>query len=529
MRPDPAIFDHTEGIIISSDDSDVIEITGSASQRRSSTSFDPRLDELPVIESRRTSAEDILNLTLELSPLEQSAPRRYIRIAMALPWAQHDNFLSMQLEEVRKFIGEAFFKTLQHWPFLGGCFYPSTRDASKLKLRYPENLDRRELTRLVRIQAPDESNTIIRGNLYRLEMETFGKERFVWEDDPEYGDWFPPVTVKISFVDSVIVLGFAFSEVIFDGEFLQNFFRQFTRNTYGANDKPFGVGRRSLPEVIDGKGDMELFPCYDWSCGIPEYPTPRKNLRCQVITLDSRAVQGLYGAVQEVITSEKTGGVALYEDCILAMFWVAIMRTRFQNGRFGSRDLGRVNYSVPGASHTRNLRRIDPQHCSNSTITVVASCSAQDLIRAPNDPHDSLPRQMRPEDVALAAQLLRSALQEFNVHHLCQLTALKNTTSPIEERAAYERALRRHTDSLTFENWICYGTDYAARIPFAQDQKTFFFPCNDHIREGTAILLPRKGQYWGNENWNVCVCLAEDDLGMLLHNLEREGWWKSNK
>lgn len=238
-RPDPIVPDHIEVISIDSDDSDKIEHGNNVPQPSSSTPLDPRLREPSGLDSKRTSAADILGLTLELSPLEQSAPRRYIRIAMMLPWTQHESFLRMQLQEVHKFVGEAFFKTLQNWPFLGGCFCPSNQDPTKLKLRYPEALDQRELARLVQIQEPTEKDAIFRGNFYRLPMKSFGKERFVWEDDPEHGDWFPPVTVKISFVDSAIVLGFAFSEVIFDGEFLQNFFTQFTRNTHGADGKSF--------------------------------------------------------------------------------------------------------------------------------------------------------------------------------------------------------------------------------------------------------------------------------------------------
>ncbi|KAL6402195.1 trichothecene 3-o-acetyltransferase [Ilyonectria robusta] len=511
-RSKRTVPDDVEVISIDSDDSDKIEGGNNAFQPSSSTSLGPRLREPSGLDFTRTSAGDVLGLTLELSPLEQSAPRRYIRIAMMLPWTQHESFLGMQLREVHKFVGEAFYKTLQNWPFLGGCFCPSNRDPTKLQLRYPETLDQRELARLVRIQEPAEKDAIFRGNFYRLPMKNFGKERFVWENDPGHGDWFPPVTVKISFVDSAIVLGFAFSEVIFDGEFLQNFFTQFTRNTHDVDGKSFR--------------DVELFPFYDWSSGLLERQTPRRRLRCQVLTIESRTIQDLYGMVQEVISTEKTGGVALYEDCVLALFWVAIMRARFQNGTFGPRDLGRVNYYTPGARHTRNPRRVDPQYCGNSTITPVAACSAAELIRATDDPHDGLPRIMRPEDLALAAQLLRAALQEFTAHHLRHLTALKEMRDVTEERIAYERALRRHTDRLAFEDWTYYGTNHAPHIPYVEDDQSFFFPCYDHMQEGTVILLPRKGQYWGNEDWNVCVCLDEDDLDLLLHNLDWEGWWK---
>ncbi|KAK7408016.1 hypothetical protein QQX98_009839 [Neonectria punicea] len=518
----PDMMDGVKVIDISSDESSPFSPDEDLPQPLPPAHLGPRIG-VPV---RRPDVNtgNSLEFTLQLSPLEQTAPRRYIRIAMAFPWNQQTGILEGQLIDVHRSVCEALFKTIEHWPFLGGVFCPSHHDPTKLMLRYPEHISRQLLSRLVRIQPPAVGGTVYPNGDYNLSMSNFGKDRFVWDvdprDDDRNGDWFPPVTIKISFVDGTVVLGFAFSENLFDGESIKNVLNQFAAHSNYLYFRPFRVNNRPVLDINHVQvADFDLLPFYDWSCNAIEPPTPRRNLNCQVITLSNDVVQDLHG----IVVADKNQ-VALYEDSVLALFWVAIMRARFQNGRFRTGEIARVNYMLPGAWHTRSSRRNDPQYCGNSTITALATCDARDLIGAPDDPADGLPRIMRLNDFTLASQILRGALLSVSARTLSHLAAFKKTVSPDQERDAYERGIRRHSDSLTFENWACYGPDYAAGIPYAVDQVSYLFPCVDDMAEGTVILLPRRGEYWGEADWSICVCLVEADMDGLLHSLNREGW-----
>ncbi|KPM34634.1 hypothetical protein AK830_g11936 [Neonectria ditissima] len=517
-------MNRAEIIDISSDSSSPFSPDEDLPQLNRPARLDPRAG---VLANCPRPNENGLEFTLELSSLEQSAPRRYIRMALVLPWNQQDGILQGQLDEVHRTVCDALAKTIQHWPFLGGVFRPSTEDSSMLMLKYPRHMSQQLLTRLVEIQGPVPGELVCRNGDYNLSMKNFGRDRFVWDADPEDEDptrvWFPPVTIKISFVDGTVVLGFAFSENIFDGEFIKNFFAQFVANANHVFYRSFRVENRSMPDEFDGEADVGFFPFYDWSRNPLERRTPRVNLDCRVITLSNDIVQDLHN----IVASDNITG-SLYEDTVLALFWVTIMRARYENNRFHGEETARVNYTIPGAWYTRDSRRNDPQYCGNSTITAVTICDAQDLIGAPDDPADGLPHMMRLDDFTHAAQLLRSAVNSVDANTLRHFRTFKKTADPDEEREAYDRAIRRHSDTLTFEDWSCYGPDYAPDIPFAWDRVSYLFPCYDHIQEGTVILLPRKGQYWGNEDWSICVCLIEADMDGLLHHLNREGWLLRN-
>ncbi|KAJ3525738.1 hypothetical protein NM208_g11508 [Fusarium decemcellulare] len=109
---------------------------------------------------------------------------------------------------------------------------------------------------------------------------------------------------------------------------------------------------------------------------------------------------------------------------------------------------------------------------------------------------------------------------------MSKLCGIKQAISPAEDRLAYDRALKRHTDSLCFEDWTCYGAQYEGYLPFVEDTQPTFFPCQDQVNEGTVILLPRKNEREGDEDWHIFVCLDEQDLAELELILEDEGWWQ---
>ncbi|KAH7152122.1 hypothetical protein B0J13DRAFT_619703 [Dactylonectria estremocensis] len=515
--------------IDSDDDSDEVKVEQvvdsiEVDQIEYTPPVDSRNGEGSAAALRNGNYGEYYNLELELSPLEQSAPRRYIRIALAMPWVFHMAFEDQQQQEVLDRVGDAFFKTIQRWPFLGGSFRQSETDVGKLQLKYPEDLDMRDLDTMVRMRFIDMWDCLRLPDLYQLETSSFGRNRFRWGSAP-VPERFMPVLARVSFARGSVIVGFSFSEVIFDRESIRNFLDTFIQSTYGGHDNTSLAQDRTLPVGQTDQANLSLFPCFDWSGCDPERKTPQHALRSKVFTIDIHKVRALYRVVQETIYQNETEGVALYEDCFLALFWVSIMRARFHNGRFRLEEKAHVFYSVPGAENTRLPQTLDLDHCGNTTITAVATCEAMNLIRPPATHEQELRQQIHIETVALAAQVLRKTLRGFTGTHLSHLVALKRLMDPIHTNTAHERALRRHTDCLAFEDWSCFGTDQAANIPYAQRHKHYFFPCYDDLQEGTVIILPRTNEYYGDKNWNVCVCLAQDDMELLIENLQRDKWW----
>ncbi|KAH7165871.1 hypothetical protein EDB81DRAFT_878233 [Dactylonectria macrodidyma] len=465
-----------------------------------------------------------LNLSLELSPLEQSAPRRYIRIAMAMNWDYHPEIELQQQDDVYGCVSDAFLETIERWPYLSGSFFLSDIDAGMLQLRYPERVDKRNLGQRVHVRCIAIWDPAQVANLYHLEMSSFGRNRFRWGGAPIL-DGFPPVTANITFDRGAVIIGWSFSEAIFDGEAIRNFFDAFILSTHGADDNRYIDQDRTLPTSETDEVNLNLFPCFDWSGCAIERRTPQRRLRSKVFIISAETVAQLYCDIRRTIYDSGTRGFALFEDCVFALFWVAIMRARFQNGRIHHEDKVHVFYSVPGAQHTRMPPGFNYDYCGNTTVTPVATLSAEDLIRPPNTHMEELRRRMNLHDLALAGQELRDALQSFRASDLSQLVALKRTTDPVLTLAAHERALRRHTDCLAFEDWTTYSGNLAPRIPWTRDRKACYFPCFDDLQEGTVIILPRKYQYYGHDDWNICVCLAEDDMNYVTELLERDVWW----
>lgn len=228
---------------------------------------------------------------IPLTPLEQNAPRRYKRIAMVFPldmtqWTHPPR----QFNEILVLLLRAFFVPVARWPFLAGKFVRSTQTPSELRLRYPRVLDIDHHKHLIQFQMPpwlstehkfhramssndkgkgkataadlgslrpikeaparvymyfvkehekkellEEERVAKKKESYELSIANVGMGRFNFQHDPGDHAGFHPVALCVSVEDDELILGFEFSELIFDLEFIRNFLHLFLKGTVDPN------------------------------------------------------------------------------------------------------------------------------------------------------------------------------------------------------------------------------------------------------------------------------------------------------
>lgn len=484
----------------------------------------------------KSNGDESRVLNLPLSPLEQLSPRRYTRLALAIGWNRSDPVASKQVEDIEKCLADVMLKTMQNWPFLGGNFRPMSDGSSKVELAYPPILTPVSLDRKFEVfQLFADSRAT---QEYRVNQTIFTRRLFARETDPLPGGEFPPVALRVTFIGAVLVLGFAFSRVIFDGEFIHNFIVQFARNTRSPNLYPprgempdvytvrnaftdlysIGIHTRTIPKAIaDLVIDESIFRNGDMNNKEGDDAHRGNALICKKLQLNALVVNDLVSLIRPRVEHDYPDFVSS-TDCVLALFWVIIMHARYADGRFTEEDVLYLNIAVAQAFHTRFPRGVRQDYFGNSTVITTAECLAGGLVQLDFDDEDwDLTPMIHPEQLTLAALSIREAMLRVKAN---------SVKSP---RAA--QAINHHTTGLFLEDWDRYGTDITETLlPNVQDSaKTTMYPCSDDMSEGHIILLPRKDQGLPSERWTVCLCLTQEDMEAVMYRLDNEGWMPSKK
>ena len=192
---------------------------------------------------------------LVLKPIEKNhTDKDYIRLAMVFPVGftkEESNVLSGRLAHEAR---EVFERTLTHWPFLNGTFGRKMIEGqSRLVLWYKQPVTQRDvIDRFIEdtnwlMKAAPECQDISKLPLKLFEFDknidkhTHPKKIATYLGDPNY-----PVMVRVKLLDEgVFVIRFAFSERIFDMQFVQNYLRQFLDFTLlensAKNIQPLGI------------------------------------------------------------------------------------------------------------------------------------------------------------------------------------------------------------------------------------------------------------------------------------------------
>ncbi|KAJ4136142.1 hypothetical protein NW768_003750 [Fusarium equiseti] len=199
---------------------------------------------------------------LVLTPIEKNHTNKdYIRLSMVFPVGftlEESGQLSARLASQTR---ELFERTLSHWPFLNGHFGTKVIEGkSRLVLWYTQPVTQRDvIDRFTEdISWPKKAATECQ-DISTLPLKLFEFEENAGEHiEPEkiatyFGDSNYPVMIRVKLLqEGVFVIRFAFSERIFDMQFVQNFLRQFLDFTLPAisfkDVQPLDV-RRTMPKI----------------------------------------------------------------------------------------------------------------------------------------------------------------------------------------------------------------------------------------------------------------------------------------
>ncbi|RSL53887.1 hypothetical protein CEP54_010177 [Fusarium duplospermum] len=466
-------------------------------------------------------------ISMDLTPIENNMPRDYIDIAVAFPCPRVSYFEAQLLETERETF-RAFYQALQRWPFLAGTIKVTKGEhGDKLTLVHSRGLTRDIVSRLYNVQLPRGGGceeAII--SPHDAPMSCFRRDCFFPHDqDVDNADDFPPVTLQINFKDGMLVLGFSLNRVMFDGLAINNFLRQYLRNT-ARYRTTHPVTSRDMPDTIDpGPDNGYNLPFWEWdqSC-TPELPTPRGNLMVHTFYFKARVINRLRRRIREHDVDSQSSCLPAIQDCVFALFWVIVMRARCETGMLIPSDAVSAHVMKPGFS-----KKPHPwEYIGNSTVDAVATCHATDLA-GPfvtwNDEEFKITESRR---LAYAAQLLNTAQQKIDNRYMKKLHGLKQAISPAEDKLASDRALRRHTTSVCFEDWTGYASYCEGELPFITDTQPSIFACPDQLNEGDVVLLPREDKTSGPEDWAIAVCFTRDDIDTIEGVLYSEEWLSDN-
>ncbi|KAL2677036.1 hypothetical protein Neosp_010803 [[Neocosmospora] mangrovei] len=452
-------------------------------------------------------------ISMDLTPIENNMPRDYIDIAVAFPCPCVSYFAVQRIETERETF-RAFYQALQRWPFLAGTIkVVKGEHGDKLTLVHSRGLTRDIVKRLYKLQFPsDDSCTEAIVSPHDAPLNCFRSDCFFDHDQAVDADGFPPVTLQINFKNGMLVLGFSLSRVLFDGLAVNNFLRQYLRNTARY--------RTTHPD------NGYTLPFWEWdqSC-TPELPTPRKNLTIRTFYLKARDVNRLREKIREHDADSESSCLPSIQDCIFALFWVTIMRARCEAGMLIPSDAASAHVMKPGFS-----KKPHPwEYIGNSTVDAVATCHVTDLAGPFVTWCDQDAKVTDHRRLAYAAQLINTAQQKIDNRYMKKLHGLKQAISPAEDKLASDRALRRATTCVCFEDWTGYASYCEAELPFIDDTQPSIFACPDQLKEGTVILLPREDKTSGPEDWPICVCLTKDAMDVLEGVLYAEEWLRHDE
>ncbi|KFA77845.1 hypothetical protein S40288_10483 [Stachybotrys chartarum IBT 40288] len=365
----------------------------------------------------------------------------------------------------------------------------------------------------------------------RLSQGRISSDYFYQPEKLDDGGGVPPVTLTTTvFCNCVLFLGFSFCDSVFDAEFMGMFLTTFTRMTIETKLEPAGIveGPRIGNFKFDSP-DRDLFPFYDWSDAPIPQQLARSMLRCRCVTLDETVSCYAIDTVRSILFEQGRKDLVCNQDCIVALFWLTIMRVRLAAGLLKKPDQAQLNITLPGIPHIQRHSCVNKnaRYWGNSNVTTTAKVGCQTLLHgfpAQCEGNDIILRQsVSANELASAACTIRRTIEQVDHTYVRKLMRLKQCVDRLEDEAAYHRGLKRDTTGVCFEDWSGCEVTRGTGIPHTKGSRAKFHRCDDDVEESKIVLLPCKSK----GSWSIWLCLKQDEMERVMAQLAKDKWVKA--
>lgn len=313
---------------------------------------------------------DLPTVEFELNPIEAKSARRYKRVALVIPL---DDSVGQPRQKrilsVQQYILKTISKAVALWPMLGGSITYSGENSGQLTIRGPmPSVPARQRSDLIEFECTLSDESL-------LEDMNEDSKKFFFPTDRTLAAGVPPVLLKITFLDSQLVLGVSFYEVIADNAFIELFLSSMVDSSWNfrrGHSKKRDYARLRLNPIPD---PPDMLPFYDRSNKYIVVNTPSNQLVSRFIEFQQHTVLGFIQNLRKYHLH--CGNNSLDDvkdnDVMAAILWAAITNARRLLGKLQPSDQVKMNILVPGEPMAPTLRHWS--YCGNFTVPTVATAS----------------------------------------------------------------------------------------------------------------------------------------------------------
>lgn len=508
-----------------------------------------------------------LTETMPLTPLDYTAPQNYIMRSLGFPFpssSESDRQAAVKHLESRL---ELVFSLL---PFLAGqIIHPKEGELPRLVYPGPStspNLSvfRNEVFADQIVDASEFSATFAELLDLGIPADIMTKDRF-WllpQTGPAPGDTCHPVTLKVSFINGGLILGFSFHHGVMDGTGTAAFFKYFATGALDGLDTLdiTNTMRQHKQAFIDFAAatakatlvDPRSLPGYDFNT--PPTPPTLPPAIAKILTINSATANALHVVALDHLRSAHNNPQAFVSrsDVLCALVWVHVTRARLGAGRIDPADpttfstAVNVRSKIPLAGRRWSGKGED--YVGNMWLRALASTTVGELVR-----DTKLAERATSAQIADAAWCIRCAIAEMSdpavlARHLAvatQATADGATgaaggsgddgappaLSWPEVDAAVRRKIARHHTGLDASVGVGLGADLEYDIPHVEGgkRKAAWMRRAYVPYDGAMNILPRRGGTGGDEDWEVWLGLRKEDMDVLTSKGELGQWLCLNR
>ncbi|KAK4041142.1 hypothetical protein C8A01DRAFT_34874 [Parachaetomium inaequale] len=462
-----------------------------------------------------------LTETMPLTALDHTAPQNYILRCFGFPFCpsprnlnRHAAIAYLKWRLVRAFSLLPFLEgqIIHGWDGeLPRLVYPGNVLPSKLDLFSYEVFDYQVFESSRFPWSFEELSAL------GVPAETMAKDLF-WllpKTGPAPSDACHPITLRASFIDGGLILGFAFHHGVMDGTGTVDFLNYFATDTYNGIGTLWGCKQNFIAFAAETARttpvDPRFMPGYDFT---PERSPPTlPPAIAKVLTISAPRAAALQAAAQTHLrAAHGPRAFASTTDVLCALTWLHVTRARLLAGRIAPTDTTPLRDS-------RNL-----------WLRALASSTVGDLVQ--DISHSG---KVTTEQIAEAAWCIRQAVMEmddpatFRAHLAIAARASSDEDEGIawpEVGAAVSRAMARHSTGLDASVHIGLGADVEFEIRGVRGgkRKAVWVRRAYVPNDGAMNLLPRIGGTKGEADWQVWLALREEDMRVMEEQGELGAW-----